>query len=511
MLPVASLVVRAALVALLLGVGGLAVVQAKHIGDDRLKPEAQATCWDCHLVTQNDCPPLQTFVGLLPGEGAGAEPGQGFDFTVQAQDAWCSDLYAVRVNLDLTNAPSLGFASGVPAVDELIPEAIQVDPQRANEAHRKPVPIDIPAGETHMEVRLRPVPAGPTGSDLTLLVYPPGYDVNGAPVLAPINAGGQGDEEVFIVEDRAQFAQYGYGTWTFVAEGRILPADGGGVVLPSPQGTVSFELDVDAVADSAEARVLSIVTADPGHPIKQAGGTPLTFSLVALAEPAPEETIALSADVWPHYTHKNSADLRQDDDENVTKLHPEAVPVIFVQGRTTIRGTLTPETTIAFPHNGATMATVSEAIGYATAFLLVSSIVTGGMFGKASRRGLNGVFGTAKRRVAFHNFLSYGILLAASMHTALFVIEAAFHWTLGLLWGGIAVCALLGLGVTGAIQVPLIRRWGYGGWRWTHYGLAVAAIVFTIVHALLDGVHFADIQNAVGWQDPLAPAPAPSA
>jgi hypothetical protein len=498
---VARPVARIAVLASLMLVAGLASVQAT--GDDRLKPEALASCWDCHRVVQGECPPLQTFATLVPASEAGALPGGPFDLPVQVQNAWCADFYAVRVNLNLTNAPSLGFVSGVPTVAQVVDAAIALDPQQAQREQRsQPMMVDIPAGETHLDVHLRP-PAGLTGSDLALLVYPPGTDLDGAPPITR-DEGAQGAEETYVLEGRAALTEKGYGRWTFFAQARLVPANGGGIVVPSPDQDVPFQLEVNARSDSADTRIGSVTGADPGHPVAKAATLPVTFQLVALAPPAEGERVSLSVDVWPHYFHNNNRPA-EDDDENVTKVHPVDIPVVNEGGRTVVRSGAAPDTVVGTVVNGPTMATASEAVGYATAFLLVSSVGTGGMFGKASRRGLNHVFGSAKRRVAFHNFLSYGILLAAAVHATLFIIEAAYEWTLGLIWGGLAVLALVGLGVTGAIQVPLIRSWSYGAWRWTHYGMAVAAIVFTLVHVALDGVHFTDIQRALDWSDPLAP------
>lgn len=64
---------------------------------------------------------------------------------------------------------------------------------------------------------------------------------------------------------------------------------------------------------------------------------------------------------------------------------------------------------------------------------------------------------------------------------------------------------MFGLGLTGAFQVGMIRRWNYAAWRWSHYGLAVGAILFTLVHMALDGVHFDFIQETIDWTDPLDP------
>jgi hypothetical protein len=152
------------------------------------------------------------------------------------------------------------------------------------------------------------------------------------------------------------------------------------------------------------------------------------------------------------------------------------------------------------------LARLSEAVGYASSFLLISSIASGGMFGKASRRGLNRLFQSAKRRVAFHNVLSYWLTLLAAAHAVLFLFQDVYAWTQGILFGGLAIAAMLGLGVTGALQVPMIRRWDYATWRWTHYGLTVATLLFTLIHFLLEGANFVAVQNALHWHG-LFPQP----
>lgn len=461
------------------------------------KPIRETTCFDCHFnVSQGDSPPLATFVNLVPPATAGGLPGTPFTYQVGAQNAWTSDLPAVRVTLDLTAAPSIGLAADVPPLAAAIDDAIPVDPSRASEPQRRAVTVAVPEGETQMTVRLEPTGEG-RFTDLALLVYPPGRPLDGAPE-ALVDANTTGGAEVYALRERADFNRLGYGDWTFVAQASLLPrSGGGGLALPASDGTIPFSLRVDASAASSADRVASLTSREL---VKEGGSTTVTFRLVALGVPGPDEQVTLWSDAWAHYVHKTQG---TDNDENAT-MPAVTVPVRAEQGQAVLR---TDGGTVAFvpvPHNGPTLATVSEAVGYATAFLLVASVVTGGMFGKASRRGLNAAFGAAKRRVAFHNFLSYGILLAATAHAVLFIVEAAYDWTLGLIWGGAAVLALLGLGVTGAVQVPLIRAWGYGGWRWTHYGLAVAAILLAVVHGALDGIHYSEVQRAVGWKDPFA-------
>ena len=490
---------RLAVVVLLAGVAAASAQVADP--ESTPKPLRSTSCWDCHAIAVGSSPPIAAFANLLPPEQAGSRPGEPFEYAVQVQNAWTADVRSIRLTLDLTAAPSLGFASDVPPLREAIEDAITIQAARAAEPQRQAVTVAVPFGETRMDVRLRPGDGNVvTGPDLRLLVFPPGRPLDGPPETV-VDVARRGGDETYTVPDRATFVRLGYGNWTFVAETRLVPDDptlGPSGPLGAPT-RVPFFLDVNATSESTGERVSALGTRDL---VRKGGAFTMPFRLVALAAPQPGETVALSADLWVHYRHATDG---PDDDENTTLAFPEPIPVVAVGDETVLRpGTVAPPMAPGTV-NGATMATASEAVGYASAFLLVSSIASGGLFGKASRRGLNRVFGTAKRRVAFHNFLSYGLVLAAAVHTTLFVVEATYHWTLGLLWGGGAIAAMLGLGVTGALQVPLVRRWGYAGWRWTHYGLALAAIALTVAHGLLDGVHFTDVQDAVGWDDPLAP------
>lgn len=484
----------------LLAVVAGAAAQATE-GESVAKPERTVTCWDCHQTVQGNAPPIKTFVNFIPPVQAGSdELHEPFDYIVQVQNAWSSEFRATRVGLDLTGAPSLAFASDIPDLVKRLPGSIPFDPAAATQPRQAAVTQEIPFGHTELQVQLIPGDADEvTGPDLALLIYPGKGSAEGDPIS--VDAQRRGGTETFVA-DRALLEQHGAGNWTFAAQARLLPDDPS-LGPAAPLGTsVPFEIDLAAHAKPITERVAAVAS----NALVPAGGAiQLPFRLVGVAEPAAGESVALKADVWAHYTHKTNG---PDDDANATKQHPVALPVVDGGGFPVLQADLTPSTTVALSvHNGPSLATVSEAVGYATTFLMLGSIASGGMFGKASRRQLNVLFGTARRRVAFHNFLSYGLILAAGVHLALFLVEAAYHWTLGLIWGGLALVALLGLGVTGAIQVPLVRAWSYAGWRWTHYGLAAASLLFSLAHLLLDGVHFADIQQAVGWSNPLEPTP----
>ncbi|MEK6975519.1 MAG: ferric reductase-like transmembrane domain-containing protein [Candidatus Thermoplasmatota archaeon] len=485
----------------LLALALCAAAASAALDDSAPGPERQSTCWTCHTVQVGGSPPIRTFLELLPPPAIGQPVGVPYDYVVQISNGWTAELLSVRLTVNLTNAPSLGFASEAVSFDEVRAGEVAFNPgQPTTEQRSDPQTFTIPADEGEMQVVLRPTGSSATNANLALLVYPPGRPLDGEPVER-IDATGPGDDATYAA-DRATFNLRGYGDWTFVAAMTFVSTDGA-IALPSTSGAAPFEVEVHAQPGATDERVVRVVGTQP---VLTGTATSLAIRLVATAEPGEGENITLSADAWAHYRHGSHAG-GEDDDANVTKIHPVDVP--FQLDAAGVPTLVAGETFVAGPGvvNGPSMATVSEAVGYATALLMTSSVTTGGMFGKASRRAMNGVFGAAKRRVAFHNFLSYGILLAGSAHMVLFFVEGAFHWTVGLLWGGLAILALLGLGFTGALQVPLIRRWGYGGWRWTHYGLAVAAILFTVTHGALDGVHFTEVPEALGWRDPLVPGP----
>lgn len=482
-----------------------ATVFAQKGGEEGPIPERDTQCWPCHVTWS---PPLKTFYNILPPAEAGAEVGQPFDVVIQLQSAWTppkAKPFLITYNepaLDLTNAPSLGFFSDVPPLHEEERGSLSPDPSGPTTPVRQAFTWPLPQGATRLTVTLTPdTPSQQTGPDLVLNVYPGSSAPTGNPTR--VDAAGRGGTEVFELLGADAFLGSGYGNWTFEAEWTPVvadPTDPSFVGAPSATAQ-TFLLTIDSAVEDTGER---IQRQPNGDDIPEGGSALLRFRLVANTQPAPGETVGLTVNATVYYEHdKGSSPV---DYANATKPLPEPIPVTTDGPRVVLRTVVAEDTVVGGGvQNGATMDTVSEAMGYGTAFLLLASIWTGGMFGKASRRQLNGVFGTAKRRVAFHNFLSYGLMLFASVHTVLFILELAYHWTIGLLWGGTALLAMLLLGVTGAFQVQMIRRWNYGTWRWSHYGLAVAAIVFTLVHMALDGVHFGFVQDFLGWKDPLVP------
>ena len=122
-----------------------------------------------------------------------------------------------------------------------------------------------------------------------------------------------------------------------------------------------------------------------------------------------------------------------------------------------------------------------QVLGFAGSFLIIPSLVFGGTFGKSTVEPLNAWFGGARRRVLFHNSMSFWLLGIATLHMFLFFYEAFWNWSHGLVWGGLALASMIGLGVTGATQRSFVARWGFTRWRFVHFAMGILVVVFVAV------------------------------
>lgn len=456
---------------------------------------AESECFRCHEQGGGAFgPPLQAMYYVNPPENLALEVGTAFDYEVNIQNGWNAELSDIVAIMDLTDAPSFGFSSGQGPHSRVYDGSLAVEAvvDERSEFHV----IDVPVGVTDLLVTLRPsTTAAPTAPDLTLRLWPGKSTADGEAVVA--NGGGAGESEKYHAKGANALADIGYGDWAVEV---VQPSP-----LLSPSGLLAqnYELQVQGwfnVTGERTKKLTTPVTIDGQGESKQA---PITWTL--LAERAPgDEVIHIIVNATAYYKHPGSTSEGYDFWRYTQTVN------IPVQG-----GGVTGGDEIEFINDGVPAAQeeegllipwdkIGEIMGYFSAFLVLVSVYTGGMFGKATRRQQNKIFGNAKRRIAFHNFLSYGIITMAIAHTVLFILEPGYPWTLGLIWGGISILCMLGLGVTGALQVPMIRKWNFGTWRWWHFGLAIGVIVFTIAHIILDGANFTEIADKIGWKDPLA-------
>lgn len=493
---------RVAAVVALLAVAGLGAVAAQQ-APGPFVPLDKTYCIICHATWT---PPLKQMVAVVPPPTTGAPVGTEFDYTVTFQEAWnpkpaVPELQFVRPYIDITDAPSLRFGGAHAPIHLNETRTIAIDRAHPTEQKGNVSLLEVPPGAVSLAWTVTPADRSPqTGPVLTLSLANPDRNVTLIEAPGP----GQPVTKAFSKEELAKLPP---GNWSV-----------GALVTPlnplkgqAPQvSNVDFTVRQDATFDTESLRVLPY----PSDAHVRGGGVHLQRWVLRFAEePKPGEQVRIGVDATAFYKHKQP---EQGGDYGNVAGEPLAVPVQSQGGKPVLFYEAKSLVARPAPVNGPTTTTVSEAVGYASAFLLVSSIVSGGMFGQASRRSLNAVFVSAKRRVAYHNFLSYGLSVAALVHMALFLIpmipgdggglhrpSEQYQWTLGVIWGGGAILSMFGLGVTGAFQVPMIRRWSYPVWKWWHYGLTVAVLAFTVLHMLLDGAHFPQVQEAVGWKDPF--------
>ncbi len=457
-------------------------------------------CGVCHAP---DAIPFKVSAQLILPDGLGANVGQPFDLTGTLQNAWRQEYEMVHaeVTLDISKAPALQFSSSIPP-ERIGPNAtaITLDPATPQATKGTSILYTIKGGASSVTFTVTPSdpPNANTGPVLTMTVQKVGDDeVKRFPAAGP----GQPITQTFEGADAAAYAGGGV---MVGAETQMVSSGTPPRVLTST--TVNLEIQADAAYNLVG---LTQLTVPVSHTLLGGASTLVSWPLQVQKDPGAGEVVTILLNSTGYYDHNHSPSDSVDwwnytepgKDAAVTPMTMEVLKV----GDKVVLKPQTIELVQPEVLNGPTIKTISEAVGYASAMLLISSIWSGGMFGKASRRSLNVVFGSAKRRVAFHNFLSYGIILAAGVHIVLFILETFYHWTVGLIWGGAAMVAMLGLGVTGALQVPMIRKWSYGAWRWSHYGFTIAVLLFTVAHGLLDGAHFEDVQKYVHWSNPLGP------
>lgn len=465
--------------------------------------EQQTACYTCHVTITTKPLTAGTFYNIIPPTQVPVPPGSVTAYTVRFQNEYSSDGKAVVATLDLTNAPSLQFAPSSPPIPLKRDGAITVDATQPTTPQGSAVIFAIPEGATSVAVTMKPGQEGGEGPDLTMRIFgnQASEQPTGEPTVAPVNDAGRGQAETHTYVG-TELAQLGAGNWS--VEARYTPLNITDPQDPQPpvaSGQVGFTVDVLVSFDTADLRQLTLSTREL---IKPNGARLFTWLLTSAGAVGPTEHASVTMNATLFHLHRTQDNVPKPDGDwgNFTKevdvpVVDEGMPTLKLEAGTIIN--TGPRT------SGVSIVRIGEAIGYGSAFLMISSIASGGMFGKASRRGLNTMFGAAKRRVAFHNGLSYALTILAAIHLTIFVVDKTFYWTRGILFGGLSILSMFGLGVTGALQIPMIRKWNYGVWRWTHYIMTITALLFLVVHILLEGVNMPFLSEALGYHDPLDP------
>jgi hypothetical protein len=495
---------RLLVLALVVG-AAMAGVASSQLNTEKQSEETYngAGCYGCHRVWSPI--PLRTMYQIIPPETVELAPGQDTEYVVEIKHMWGSTkmpgyphLPRMEAFIDVSQAPSIAFSGDQPPLlgqtwNGAVPAA---DPGQLGERFDDTT-VTVGAGASDLVITLTPASTDPfTGPDLRMQVYPGKKSAKGT-TYESVDDAGPGSAERFVVHGGTNITGLSTGIPEWTIRTFLKPAAGEDSRAVALQQTeIPFIITLDTYYNlTGEPRKYTISE----RVIEQGQSNLLAWRLVGAGTPGPDEKIRITANVTAFYPH----DLCCNDDwGNFTKYYDVAV-VAGPGGGAVIQTDASALATVGVQEAFLGMDRISEMVGYLSAFLIIASILSGGMFGTRSRRAFNHLFGTARRRVAFHNALSYFLIVAAIVHTVLFIIEANYYWTLGLIWGGAAILAMAGLAVTGAWQVGMIRTWSYGVWRWTHYGLAIATIALTIVHMLLDGAHFADVQEWVGWENPF--------
>lgn len=266
---------------------------------------------------------------------------------------------------------------------------------------------------------------------------------------------------------------------------------------PVPQNSVRYYIDVQVIYADVGGSATSYLTNEAPPPedmlneenlIPPGSSKVYDFPINSFAKGTQDLEIEVRAFTWYELGHQDGVTPNFD---NYTRYATVKVVVgdEFVPSAQSV-------VTVKGPGEDLRLV-VGEVTGFASAILLLPSLLLGGTFGKGSRKFFNNVLGGAKRRVMWHSLASLGITAAAVVHIIMFMLEIRYTLMMGMLWGGLGALSLLVLGLTGYYQVPLIQRHGYKWWRYTHLVFGILVVVFVSWHSIVDGPDFLFIREQI--------------
>ncbi len=429
--------------------------------------------------------------------------GEPYEIPVQVINPWKQEVRKIELDLKLYGEPKLTVEAAAASVAAKLDRFYNFHEVVGAAAAQSPAPIPPGAPVTFYPHEIAipfEVPFGATGIVASVELVPrrnvdPNPNAYNVQMLAEKESFGthfkEPNNETSNTTLNRTYAGQAFSNGTYRVE------------IDHLQGTAvetDVYLSITVVMGKSSAggvgeRVYTIKT-DPTAVILK-GGAPITYKVTVIPFAEGFQDMEFHVRAENYYKHQLTGTPDEDFYNRYANLTQETD---FIQGNsiTPQRHVLIGKTAIASEFGAAPAPLVEdqwqlvlgEMTGFASAGLLLPSLLLGGTYGKASRRFFNTILGGAKRRVMFHNLSSLALSLVAFIHILLFILEIRYTILMGVMWGGLGALSLLILGLTGYYQVPLIQRHGYKWWRLTHLAFGLLVLVFVGYHMIADGPDF---------------------
>lgn len=476
---------RSSLRKLALLVGGflavLFVVALPSWGQDAVEPSGELATAECygHHKTEGF-----RSMDLFPKVIAQAPRGQAFPVELTIVNPWLHEVQNVNGYVNISGAPGLSFPGERDPEPFPYEGVIQANPGGVGSAVH---PVQVDANATEMVVTLAgttttpgQLPGQVRKDDFDLIVTSPDgaitmRDPNDLDTAPPGGVNARATPNELVKVDQANLTQAGPGVWKIGVEYR------GG----APQGTYSVAATVYYnLSRSSELIVKGPDVIGPGESF--------TFTFTINAKDADSlQALRYGARARAYHEHTDRA---IGDEGDYDKWNTFTFPL----GATLEHGSDQGQQAVKVDTLGPVFRKWGQVLGFAGSFLIIPSVLMGGTFGKGSVELLNRAFGSPRRRVLFHNAMSFWLLGIALLHMLVFFYETFWSWSHGLVWGGLALACMIGLGITGATQRSFVAKWGFTRWRFVHFSMGILVVVFVLVHILADGSHLAPITALFG-------------
>jgi hypothetical protein len=451
-------------------------------GQDAVEPSGELASADCYGHHKQEG---FRSMDLLPTVVTEVPKGTPFSFALTIKNPWLHDLQHPVGYVNISNAPGLSF----PGARDPVATSANGTVQNGQKSSAATLQVDPNA--TQMIVSMvgtksgTPLDSRVVTADYSLLVQSPDgslklTDGSKPPATsgAPISPG-QGRTASTVVVDTANLTRGGPGAWTAT------------VTYNGIEPTGTFQLSSVVYYNLSQSKELTVA-----GPAVLKPGESYTFHftiLVGNVDSLQHLRYGGRGTAYHQHTDKAIGDNGDYDKWNTMD---------FSTGSTLVIGTAKVVDVGGVSLLQPILRRWGQVLGFTGAFLVIPSLVFGGTFGKRTVEPLNRLFGGARRRVLFHNSMSFWLLGIGVLHMLIMFYEAFWPWSHGLVWGGLSLAAMVGLGVTGATQRRFVARWGFARWRFVHFAMGILVFVFVSVHTVVDGSHLAPIRGAIFGPDP---------